>query len=295
MYDLSRNGAGSATGRTATTNRGEESRDHYRRRSKSTEKGKRHRSRDESSSPEQRARTKSRKSDSSKHHRSDSRVGDGGESKSKSSRRNNPSSPAGSPPHRPLAESAKSNELDTQTLDDLYQLRSPIWTGVLVLKRSAYPIQLYTLAGDDDLVDSFLRNERGESVQLSVSQRLKLDQPRTSDILKLTSTSLENASYLLAVPNPNLQAAEDVKLADLQCRGLKLLVKYFKDKEAAGVINVTATSTPKSPVNPGVGVVYSFPKCPYADDFMMNLCPKLAVWQRCSDDCLLMVLQKGGS
>lgn len=110
----------------------------------------------------------------------------------------------------------------------IIQMRSPIWTGVLVLKRSAYPLQLYKLAGDDDLVDAYLRNERGESQQLNVAQRLKLDQPRTGEILRVSALLMQNSAYLLAVPNPNVR--DDVKLADLQSKHLRLMVKYFRGK-----------------------------------------------------------------
>lgn len=303
MYDIAtRNGAGRTGG--GGGHREDDNRDKYRRQpSNERTVVKRRRSRDESSSPEQRER-KPRKSDSSSKRQRSDRSNAAAEPSSAAEvpptkKPRPPTSPVGSPP-RPAIET-KSTELEAQTLEDLHQIRSPLWSGVLVLKKSAYPIQLFKLGGDDDLVDTFLRNERGESVQLNVSQRLKLDQPRTSDILKVSSSAMEISSYLLAVPNPNLPASEEVKLADLQSRPLKLLVKYFKEKDAAGVINVSASSTSKPPrtptnvANPSAGVVYSFPKCPYADDFMTKLCPKLAVWQRASDDCLLMVLQRGGS
>uniref|UniRef100_A0A915KDF1 Uncharacterized protein n=1 Tax=Romanomermis culicivorax TaxID=13658 RepID=A0A915KDF1_ROMCU len=189
-------------------------------------------------------------------------------------------------------------EFAADSLQDLHEIRSPIWTGVLVLKKSAYPLQLFKMAGDDDLVDAYLRNERAESVQLNITQRYKLDQPRTGEILRVSASAMEHCAYLLAVPNPNVRQDLVEKLADLQSKHLKCLVEYFEDKNAAGVINLSASgnsnnngASSTTKIAPQ-GVAYAFPHCTYADDFVATLCPKLSVWRKCKDECLLIVLQK---
>lgn len=190
-------------------------------------------------------------------------------------------------------------ELSAQNLDELHQLRSPCWTGALVLKKSAYPIRLYKLAGDDDLIDAYLRNERGESVQLTVTQRLKLDQPKQDDVQKWLSSPSDQHAFLLAAANTNALAAQG-NLADLQPRPLKLLVKYFKEKDAAGVVSVASNrriAPPQGPSQPQQqnGILYTFPRCAFADLLTSALCPKLAVMQQCGDDCLLVVLQRSAA
>ena|SRR3569832_818646 len=92
---------------------------------------------------------------------------------------------------------------------------------MLLLKKSTYPLLAFKLAGDDQLIDAYMRNERGQSVQMNISQRLKLDQPRTGEILRVSASQMEHSTYMLAVADPN-------KANDIQAKPLSLLVNYFK-------------------------------------------------------------------
>jgi len=66
------------------------------------------------------------------------------------------------------------------------------------------------------------------------------------------------------------------------------------EKEAAGVVNLAlAASCGGDKQLPATGVVYAFPQCMYADDFVSTLCPRLNVWREYGDQCLILVLQKG--
>lgn len=74
---------------------------------------------------------------------------------------------------------------------------------------------------------------------------------------------------------------------DLQQRDVKLLVKYFKEKDAAGVINVQGVES-KEP-----GILYAFPFCPFATRLLRALNPAIKILSVMEDEALLVVLMKG--
>uniref|UniRef100_A0A915L7H2 Uncharacterized protein n=1 Tax=Romanomermis culicivorax TaxID=13658 RepID=A0A915L7H2_ROMCU len=187
---------------------------------------------------------------------------------------------------------AAAAEFAADSFEELSETRTPVWTGALILKKGAYFMNLYKMAGDEDLIDAYLRNDRGASVELNIQQRLKLDQPRSGEILRVSAAAMRHSAYLLAVPNVNAP-----KMSNLNTKPLKLLVQYFVEKNAAGVVNTCLSSSlsddPSKAKLPANGVLYAFPHCTLSDDFVATLCPQLTVWQRCKDDCLLLVVQKG--
>lgn len=197
-------------------------------------------------------------------------------------------------------------ETEAKTLEELLTAHNSVWSGVLVLKKSAYPVQLVHLKGDLKSIRQFVEDSTGASVQLTVSQRLSLNQPRPEDIPRWTASddhffllaaptntsgvaktettlTAANAQLVTSLPGPLVSVPEG-----LQPRSLKLLIKYFKEKGAAGVINLTSHSTKEQ------SVLYAFPLCSFAEGLLDQLAPKLKlVMTTSSDDCLLVVIVKG--
>lgn len=175
--------------------------------------------------------------------------------------------------------------LSAGSLTEIEQIRTACWTGALVLKKSAYPIRLYNLKGDDDLIDSLLRDAAsGEALKLHVTQRLPFAQASQADFQRYLEMAPAGAAFLLAGPNPNATAA-DLRLANAPTRPLKAFVHYLSEKSAAGVVSVGSES--------GGGVLYAFPRCDLADSLLRQLAPNLSVMKNCADDCLLTVLVRG--
>ncbi len=190
---------------------------------------------------------------------------------------------------------AGQQHLSATNLTEIEQIRSACWTGALVLKKSAYPIRLYNLRGDDDLIDGLLRDSSQESVKLHVTQRLPFQQASPTDFQRYLEMTPTQAAFLLAGPNPNATAA-DLRLANSPTRPLKAFVHYLSEKSAAGVVSLTpgdgASATPVG-LNSTGNVLYAFPRCELADNLLKELCPNLAVMRNCADDCLLAVLVRG--
>uniref|UniRef100_A0A914HBW2 RNA-binding protein n=1 Tax=Globodera rostochiensis TaxID=31243 RepID=A0A914HBW2_GLORO len=103
------------------------------------------------------------------------------------------------------------------------QLRGTVpctWKGVLMLKKSEYPLSLYRVFGREHLVQDFLRDSDGVALRLSINQRL----PVVADLYtKLSEYDRTQLAVLFAMER------------DRPCEPL---VKYLQEKNAAGVISV---------------------------------------------------------
>lgn len=164
-----------------------------------------------------------------------------------------PRTPPESPPQSPRSSDGSSAEKESggkrsstggrsttdmaaSSIDELEGMRSPCWTGALVLKKSAYAVRLYKLTGDDDLIDGRLRDPNGESVRLHVTQRLPYAAGGGASLAeRFVAHSADQFAYLIAITNPNASNAADLRLADSPSRPLKvycscvldvLIVKY---------------------------------------------------------------------
>jgi hypothetical protein len=167
-----------------------------------------------------------------------------------------------------------------------------VWSGAFVLKRSAYPVMLFHLKGSLSLLNRYVRDAEGAVRPLTVSQRLKLDQPKKEDIPKWKSSA--DYCFMLAVPwgadadeVKKLSLPPDESGGVMQPRSLKLLVKYFKDKDAAGVVYLASAKPVSSEPQ---GMLYAFPACEFSSPLLDALSRKVELLRTCSDEVLLLVL-----
>lgn len=155
-----------------------------------------------------------------------------------------------------------------------------LFLGAITLKKSAYAIRLHKLTGDDDLVDSEMRDEHGESIRLQVTQRLPFAS-QSSLVDKFAAAGADQLAYLIAVANCSIANATELKLADSPTRPLKALVNYLNEKSAAGVVNLSVGT-----------VLYVFPYCELAKALLSTAAPNVDVMQNCADSVLLLALSK---
>jgi hypothetical protein len=168
-----------------------------------------------------------------------------------------------------------------------------VWTGYIVLKKSAYAIHLYKLqTAADDMIDSRLRDTNREAVKLHITQRLPwgatnlqvcaysfkcVTQPTNKLQEKFGEARETNAAYYLAIANNRIE--NGTKIGDLSARPLNLLVQYLNEKSAAGVVSLSAGTT-----------LYAFPKCPLADTVMRRIADKIELLTTAPADCLLLTI-----
>ncbi|XP_062555849.1 RNA-binding protein spenito-like [Armigeres subalbatus] len=109
-----------------------------------------------------------------------------------------------------------------QELPEVARKSTTVWQRALILKSSLFPAKLHLTDGDNEIVDSLMKDEEGKH-HLRITQRLRLDQPKLEDVQKRISTS-------------SVASSDD---ASVQTRPLRNLVSYLEQKEAAGVISLT--------------------------------------------------------
>lgn len=175
-----------------------------------------------------------------------------------------------------------STNIAATTVPELDNVRSPCWTGALVLKKSAYAVRLYKLTGEDDLIDGRLRDARGESVKLHVSQRLPIAGSAGIALSERFSQNYpDQFAYMIATGNPNASDATDLRLADSPSRPLKALIQYFSEKTAAGVVSLADGAQ-----------LYVLPQGDFADSLLAKVAPNVSVLSNCADSVLLIILAR---
>ncbi|XP_059800537.1 putative RNA-binding protein 15B [Hypanus sabinus] len=153
------------------------------------------------------------------------------------------------------------------------QALSLAWNGVLILKNSCFPTNMFTLEGDAAITLALLKDSAtGAKVsQLKIAQRLRLDQPKLDEVTRrIKQGSPDGYAVLLAVQAP--QGAEGGNGAvavepGLQQRLLRNLVSYLKQKQAAGVISLPIGGV-KDKDN--TGMLYAFPPCVFSQQFLQT-------------------------
>ncbi|XP_041046623.1 putative RNA-binding protein 15B [Carcharodon carcharias] len=147
------------------------------------------------------------------------------------------------------------------------------WNGVLVLKNSCFPTNMFTLEGDAAITHSLLKDSAtGARVsQLKIAQRLRLDQPKLDEVTRrIKQGSPDGYVVLLAMQAPQGAEGGDGAVAvepGLQQRLLRNLVSYLKQKQAAGVIGLPVGGV-KDKDN--TGMLYAFPPCGFSQQFLQT-------------------------
>jgi len=174
--------------------------------------------------------------------------------------------------------SSYNNLANVNNVNDLGLKTTKVWDGGLILKNSLFPTKLHVVEGDRHIADS-LKDEAGKP-NLKITQRLRLDQTKLEDVSRRMTSSRTHAVFLGL---PTTQAIQHDN-PDVQSRPLRNLISYLKQKEAAGVISMTATDSTQ-------GVLYCFPPCTYSMDLLKREVPDLA--DEGKDDFLVVVVVCG--
>lgn len=201
-------------------------------------------------------------------------------------------------------------------LSDLITVCPPTWTGAMVLKNSAFATKMLLCSGDVTLVDSLLKtvelpvkveedssSKTGSTINsfLRITQRLRLDPSKLEDVSRrMSSAGSRGHCVLLAVPS-SATCPKEASSEVMSQRPLKNLVVYLKQKNAAGVISLTAgpanTSSEESTQVTGkevIGVVYAFPPSDFALDLLKKIAPNFSC-ESPKEDYLVVVVVKGSN
>ncbi|KAB0393864.1 hypothetical protein E2I00_011572 [Balaenoptera physalus] len=136
------------------------------------------------------------------------------------------------------------------------------WQGMLLLKNSNFPSNMHLLQGDLQVASSLLveGSTGGKVAQLKITQRLRLDQPKSSSSSATSDTATSTQ------------------------RPLRNLVSYLKQKQAAGVISLPVGGN-KDKEN--TGVLHAFPPCEFSQQFLDSPAKALA---KSEEDYLVMII-----
>lgn len=172
----------------------------------------------------------------------------------------------------------RSELIDAQTIADICRKTPKVWDGGLILKNSLFPTILHLIEGNRRLADA-LSGDEGDTGNLKITQRLRLDQSKLDDVTKRMTSASSHAIFLGLTASATMEHANP----DIQSRPLRNLISYLKQKEAAGVISLSAIDQ---------GVLYCFPPCPYSMDLLRREAPGLA--EEGKEDFLVVVVVSGG-
>ncbi|KAI1706265.1 RNA recognition motif domain-containing protein [Ditylenchus destructor] len=133
------------------------------------------------------------------------------------------------------------------TVEELKDQVASTWKGLVLLKKTEYPLSLYRVFGKEHLLQDIMRDESGNALKLVISQRLPLD---NNFYQKMIDFNQRELALMVAIEGST--SAEP-------------LVKYLQEKNAAGVITVNG------------GVVYVLAASQVADRMFKFFAPRIAV------------------
>ena len=175
-----------------------------------------------------------------------------------------------------------------ETTSELAKYLPVAWKGALILKKSAFAARMHVVSGDVGIVDTMMRDPTTtETPVLRINQRLRLDQPKMDDVGRRVISAGPRGNCILLAMTGSLDNYEDTTV---QQRALKNLVTYLKQKDAAGVISLPNYN---SKDKEDVGVLYAFPPCAFAFEYLAAMCPRLSIKEIDQDDFMIIVVIKG--
>ena len=211
---------------------------------------------------------------------------------------------------------AKENKTDNaesaESLGDLAKLYPVAWRGNLVLRNTGFPTRMHLIWGDPAVVEMLVRCKEDAS-SLRFTQRLRLEPPRLDEVNKrMAIAGPSGHCILIALPGPtpsqssspdhSTNGLDTASTPNTQLRPLKSLVSYLKQKEAAGIVALTATGSDKtigdlSEVNSNsekdnVGVLHAFPPCEFSHNQLLKVAPNLGP-EPSREDHIVVLLVKG--
>lgn len=169
-------------------------------------------------------------------------------------------------------------------LADITRCTTNAWQGALILKSSLFPAKFHITDGDGNIINVLMKSDESKHL-LKISQRLRLDPAKLEDVSKRIVSS-PGYGIFVGLPGPSSSIFFDETTA--QCRPLRNLITYLKQKEAAGVISLFNKDTEAS------GVLYAFPPCQYAAELLKRTAHAMPA-EALKEDHLMIVVVKGGT
>ena len=178
-----------------------------------------------------------------------------------------------------------------ESIVDVAKRFAVAWRGAFALKTSCFPLRMHLIGGNPELADSLLRAV-GQGKILSISQRLRLDQPKLEEVTRrVTTAGVSGHCILLALPIAQT-GWEDLDLDEnCQQRPLRSLVVYLKQKQAAGVIPLPNNDA-SIPSKDDGGILHAFPPCDYSHQQLLKVAPNLGP-EPSKEDHLVIILVRG--
>ena len=178
-----------------------------------------------------------------------------------------------------------------ESIVDVAKRFAVAWRGGFALKTSCFPLRMHLIGGNPELADSLLRAV-GQGKILSISQRLRLDQPKLEEVTRrVTTAGVSGHCILLALPIAQT-GWEDLDLDEnFQQRPLRSLVVYLKQKQAAGVIPLPNNDV-IIPSKDDSGILHAFPPCDYSHQQLLKVAPNLGP-EPSKEDHLVIILVRG--
>ncbi|XP_068171043.1 putative RNA-binding protein 15B [Antennarius striatus] len=135
------------------------------------------------------------------------------------------------------------------------------WSGFFALKNSSFPTDLYLLEGGAAFFGAVMKDTPKN--QLKIAQRLRMDQTRLDEVSRRIKLGRPDGfAILLAIQGPVDRQAPTPE-AGLQVRLLRHLVTYLRNKEAAGVVSLSAGKE----AGPGA-MLYAFPPGEFSQQYL---------------------------
>eukprot|EP00794_Sanderia_malayensis_P007447 gene7447-8269_t len=181
-----------------------------------------------------------------------------------------------------------------ESIVDVAKRFAVAWRGAFALKTSAFPLRLHLVGGNPELADALLRAV-GQGKVLSISQRLRLDQPKLEEVSRRVITAGASGHCIL-LALPIVQTGwEDLDLdKNFQLRNLRSLVVYLKQKQAAGVIPLLNSDASTGGQKDEGGILHAFPPCDYSHQHLLKVAPNLGP-EPSKEDHLVMILVRGAA
>lgn len=193
-----------------------------------------------------------------------------------------------------------------ESANDLHELcqvlNPPCWDGAFVLKKTAFAVRFFLLDGDVGVINNLITTITPQGLParisfLHITQRLRQDDDKLRDVSRRLKDPNCKTCLLLAVPGlPTNVSKADSGSIFTQQRPLRGLVKYFKDKDAAGVVAFQGPNpTPDAKKEKiTLGMLHAFPPGQFANDHLFSLARSLQA-QLIIEEYMIIVVARGSS
>lgn len=143
-----------------------------------------------------------------------------------------------------------------------------LWHGFFALKNSSFPTDLYLLEGGAAFFSTVMRDSlklqsQNQPGQLKIAQRLRMDQTRLDEVSRRIKLGRPDGFAILLAVQGSVDPQGPTPDLGLQVRLLRHLVTYLRNKEAAGVVSLSAVKEG----GPGA-MLYAFPPGEFSQQYL---------------------------